>query len=221
MNEQTPSAILRLRSLDKRFGDRQVLKDVSLELQAGVQVLVGANGAGKSTLLSIVAGVEPPSGGIVEIEGVNLQRAPARAKRYLTYVPDRPGVYPFLTGEEFIGLVLKFRGIAGADVESLLQRFALAELRRTRFGEMLPQPISRRKSVRVSRRSMFSALRARGELRARRRHVRTHRLPRQTKISMTAGRCNSEIRTPASSIRTGRQWAGSQPASVSRLRGNH
>lgn len=136
MSDQTTSPILRVRSLDKRFGGVRVLENVNLDLATGVQVLVGPNGAGKSTLLSIIAGVEPASGGTVEIRGVNLRRAPAQAKRHSTYVPDRPSVYPFLTGDEFIGLVPQLRGIAGAGLELLVERFAIGGLRGTRFGEM-------------------------------------------------------------------------------------
>ncbi len=57
----TSSHILNVESLNKRFGNRQVLHDVSVTLQAGEAILLcGPNGAGKSTLLRILSGLEKP-----------------------------------------------------------------------------------------------------------------------------------------------------------------
>jgi ATP-binding cassette subfamily F protein 3 len=65
--------VARLRHVAKRFGDRAVLDDVSLEVYRGDRIgLLGPNGAGKSTLLRLVAGTESPTSGIVTL-GVNVQ----------------------------------------------------------------------------------------------------------------------------------------------------
>ncbi len=63
--------VLAARGIGKRFGPVTVLEDVSLELYAGeVLALMGENGAGKSTLMKIVAGVQEPSEGVLQIDGV-------------------------------------------------------------------------------------------------------------------------------------------------------
>ncbi|NCJ08097.1 ATP-binding cassette domain-containing protein [Synechococcales cyanobacterium C] len=57
-------ALLTLRSLQKDFGIKAILRDASFSLDAGDRVgLIGVNGSGKSTLLKILAGLEPPDGG--------------------------------------------------------------------------------------------------------------------------------------------------------------
>lgn len=59
---------LSLRGVGKAFGERTVLHEVDLEIPAGQFIaLIGASGVGKSTLLRIVAGLEPPTSGRVEL----------------------------------------------------------------------------------------------------------------------------------------------------------
>jgi len=59
---------LTLRGVGKSFGDRQVLRGIDLDIPAGQFIaLIGASGTGKSTLLRIVAGLEPPTAGRVEL----------------------------------------------------------------------------------------------------------------------------------------------------------
>ena len=66
----SPEILLRLDSIEKRFGAVRALKGVSLELRAGeVQMLLGENGAGKSTLMKILAGEYAPTSGRLVIRG--------------------------------------------------------------------------------------------------------------------------------------------------------
>ena len=68
LHTETTGAAIRLRGIGKSFGSRQVLSDIDLDIPAGQFVsLIGPSGAGKSTLLRIVAGLESPSIGRVEL----------------------------------------------------------------------------------------------------------------------------------------------------------
>ncbi|WP_181024036.1 ABC transporter ATP-binding protein, partial [Mycobacterium avium] len=59
-----------LRHVDRTFGTHTVLRDVDVEIEPGAVVaLLGASGSGKSTLLRLVAGLDRPSGGRIEIDG--------------------------------------------------------------------------------------------------------------------------------------------------------
>jgi ABC-2 type transport system ATP-binding protein len=86
--------LLTVRGLAKRFGEREALRDVSFEAQAGEMVaVIGPNGAGKTTLLSIVAGVQRPSAGSVSL-----------TPEEVGWVPQQPAVYSRLTVEENLKL---------------------------------------------------------------------------------------------------------------------
>lgn len=69
----------------KSYGrGRNILADVNFRVNAGEFVFVsGPSGAGKSTLLKLIAALEPPSRGIVQIKGQRVDRMPARAFPYL------------------------------------------------------------------------------------------------------------------------------------------
>jgi ABC-2 type transport system ATP-binding protein len=87
-------ALLEVRGVAKRFGEREALRGVSFAARAGEMVaVIGPNGAGKTTLLSIVAGVQPPSAGSVNLP-------PAR----VGWVPQIPAVYSRLSVAENLEL---------------------------------------------------------------------------------------------------------------------
>jgi len=76
------AAAVRMMNVTKDFDAVRALDSVDLEVSAGeVHALLGENGAGKSTILKILRGVQPPSSGTVEIDGVRLTTLTAEASR--------------------------------------------------------------------------------------------------------------------------------------------
>lgn len=130
---------LRLSGVTRRFPvglgirRRTVLDRVDLELARGATLaLVGPNGSGKSTLLRLVAGVDRPSGGTIEV----LSDSPARAavRRRLAYLPEDSPFPPELSARAALDLLGALSGLPRRDVkqrgEALLERVGLAEHRR-------------------------------------------------------------------------------------------
>ncbi|MBQ7148596.1 MAG: ABC transporter ATP-binding protein [Pseudobutyrivibrio sp.] len=78
--------------ISKKYGKHEVLKRVDLELHSREIVgILGANGSGKSTLLSILAGLQPPNGGMFCIDGKNLLKDSKLRNELVEYVPqDNP-----------------------------------------------------------------------------------------------------------------------------------
>ena len=94
---------LRVDGIDFSYGPVQTLFDVGLEIRRGeVLALLGSNGAGKSTLLRVVAGLEQPSRGEVQLHGRTITRVPAerRGSLGLRLLPGGRGVFPDMTVRE-------------------------------------------------------------------------------------------------------------------------
>lgn len=69
--------MIEAKTLSKRYHDRLVVQDVSLQIpRGGVTAIIGPNGAGKSTLLSMISRLTPMSAGSVEIDGLDVTRTP-------------------------------------------------------------------------------------------------------------------------------------------------
>src|SRR5215208_444411 len=100
----------------------------SLDIGPGLTLLLGPNGAGKSTLLRVAAGVERPDAGTVTVDGADLWRDEAAARRRLAYVPEHPDLTPYATVEEVVALVGRLRGEPAAATEAALRRVGLEEV---------------------------------------------------------------------------------------------
>ncbi len=120
--------MISVRKLSKRFGRILAVDDVDFEVRPGeVVALLGPNGAGKSTTIKTITGLLRPSSGRVAVGGFELERAPRRAKALLGYVPDRPFLYPKLSGRELLRFLARLRGVADgeAKAQAWLERFGL------------------------------------------------------------------------------------------------
>ena len=79
---------IEVRGINKSFGTSPVLKDISVDIASGsLTALLGPSGGGKSTLLRIIAGLETPDTGTVEIDGVGRHPAAAAAAQRRLRLP--------------------------------------------------------------------------------------------------------------------------------------
>jgi ABC-type branched-subunit amino acid transport system ATPase component/branched-subunit amino acid ABC-type transport system permease component len=110
-------AVLSLRGVRSGYGDVEVLHGIDLAVAAGrITALLGANGSGKSTLCSTISGLVPLSQGTIVLHGTEIGALPAhvRARRGVRVAPESRGIFPGLTVEENLGLVLDAGEIAQA-----------------------------------------------------------------------------------------------------------
>jgi ABC-type cobalamin/Fe3+-siderophores transport system ATPase subunit len=138
--------MLTIEGLTVYHGERQVLSEVSLEVNSGeVLALIGPNGAGKSTLVRAVSGISPIQGGKVSSEGKDLlaQTSMQRA-RCLAVVPQAVSMPPAFTVWETVLMgrtpYLNFLGhVSTKDEETTrlaLSRVEALELAERRVGEL-------------------------------------------------------------------------------------
>jgi len=116
---------------DIRFsydGHTTVLDISSLDIGAGLSIVVGPNGAGKSTMLRIAAGVERPTSGAVTIGGHDLWREEVAARQLIAYVPEHPELTPYATIADVLQLVASLRGADRSAAATALDRVGLIEV---------------------------------------------------------------------------------------------
>lgn len=103
---------LTVKGLQKRYGARQVVRDVSLLVKSGEVVgLLGPNGAGKTTSFYMIVGLVPSDSGEINIDDTNVSDLPIhqRAVLGLSYLPQEASVFRKLTVEENIRAVLELQ----------------------------------------------------------------------------------------------------------------
>jgi putative ABC transport system ATP-binding protein len=123
MNYLAGRLMLKLERVGKRFGERVVLHDVSLEVAAGEYVaVIGESGIGKSTLLNVVAGLEPVDEGRVVFEGTDVTAldddgATRLRRERFGFVFQAFHVLPHLSVERNVALPLLLRGLPEPQIE--------------------------------------------------------------------------------------------------------
>ena len=104
--------LLEAHHLQKSFGKRQVVKDVSLTLRTGEVVgLLGPNGAGKTTSFYMLVGLVRSSGGDIAIDGQSIENLPIhrRARLGLGYLPQEASIFRKLNVEDNVRAVLELQ----------------------------------------------------------------------------------------------------------------
>src|SRR6202142_4278634 len=104
--------LLAARSLQKSYRSRQVVRDLSLEINTGEVVgLLGPNGAGKTTCFYMIVGLVPADGGTIRLDDQAITHLPihARARLGLGYLPQESSVFQKLSVEDNILAILEMR----------------------------------------------------------------------------------------------------------------
>ena len=132
--------MLTITHLQKRFGDRIAVDDVSFEVRSGQTVgLLGPNGAGKTTTLSMMSGISKPDGGSVSFLGQPVHQDANALKKRVGLVPQDLALYEELSAWANLELFGGLYGLSGALLATraaeALHLVGLADRRRDRVKE--------------------------------------------------------------------------------------
>ena len=95
--------MLKITSLDKRFGDKEVLRGLNLSVpEHSIFGFVGKNGAGKTTTMKMVLGLLQADSGEIEVNGERVIYGQTATNRFIGYLPDVPEFYSFMTAREYL-----------------------------------------------------------------------------------------------------------------------
>ncbi|GAB6113446.1 LPS export ABC transporter ATP-binding protein [Desulfomicrobium salsuginis] len=129
--------ILSGRQLAKRYGARDVVRDIDLDVRQGEVVgVLGPNGAGKTTTFYMLAGIVSPTRGEVTLDGVDITRWPLhkRARLGMSYLPQESSIFRKLTVRQNLQLILEYSGRTAEEQKRTADRL-LDELGITRLQD--------------------------------------------------------------------------------------
>ncbi len=137
------SASFHARDLKKAYNGRQVVKNVSIDVERGEVVgLLGPNGAGKTTSFYMMVGLVKADEGTINLDSENVTSQPlhVRARKGIGYLPQEASVFRELTVEENIFSVLEIRDISEKEkqnaLDNLISDFGLDHIRKSKGREL-------------------------------------------------------------------------------------
>ncbi len=116
--------MLEIKKINKSFGAKQALSNVSISLEPGIYGLLGPNGAGKSTLMNILTDNLHPDNGEVLWKGKSIFRNNRDYRRILGYAPQQQGLYDSFTGRRFLSYMGALKEIKKSVAEEEIERVA-------------------------------------------------------------------------------------------------
>lgn len=126
-------------NLAKRYGARDVVRDIELDVSQGEVVgVLGPNGAGKTTTFYMLAGIVRPTRGQVLLDGQDITRWPLhrRARAGMSYLPQESSIFRKLTVRQNLELILEYSGFSRDEQKRTADRL-LDELGITRLEGQL------------------------------------------------------------------------------------
>ena len=117
--------MLRIEHLTKTYGDKKAVDDLSLHIAPGqIYGFIGHNGAGKTTTIKACCGIMDFDSGEIYIDGKSIKDQPLECKRVLSYIPDNPDLYDFLSGIKYLNFICDIFGVPQAERQERIHRYA-------------------------------------------------------------------------------------------------
>jgi len=133
--------MIEVRGLTKIYGELAAVRNLGFAVEPGeILGLVGPNGAGKTTTLRCLVGIIPPTAGEVLIFGHSLRHAPLAAKRLISFMPDEPRLFDYLTVREHLRFIARIYEVHDHEAKAAA---LLDELELDQKADALPVELSR------------------------------------------------------------------------------
>ena len=113
--------MIRAKNLSKYYGGKRALGPVSFEIGDGETVgFLGRNGAGKTTALRILACDLRPSGGTIEVGGVDVIGDPHEVRKRIGFLPENPPLYGDMVVTDYLVFAGELRGMSRSAIKKRL-----------------------------------------------------------------------------------------------------
>lgn len=115
--------VLKCENLNKSFGKKKILTDVSFEISEGdILGFIGPNGSGKTTTIKLILGLNSINSGKVTINSFDIQKDFERAIQKVGAIVENPDMYMYLSGYENLKLIAKlYKGISKERIDEVVK----------------------------------------------------------------------------------------------------
>lgn len=121
--------LLEVKNVNKSFGKKRVLKDVSFSLEEGeILGFIGPNGAGKTTTIKIIHGLQRMNDGQVIINGHDIKKDFCRAIERVGAIVESPDMYMYLSGKKNLQIIARmYKGVSKERIDEVIKLVGLEE----------------------------------------------------------------------------------------------
>ena len=130
---------LKINKISKSFGNKKVVRDVSLNIDKGEIIgLLGPNGAGKTTIFYIIVGLLKPESGAITLNNIDISNLPIylRGQKGISYLPQEPSIFRGMNVEDnlmsIIEIIEKDKSKHQIILENLLNEFDINHVRKSK-----------------------------------------------------------------------------------------
>lgn len=117
--------MLKINNLTKTYGDKKAVDNLTLHIQPGeIYGFIGHNGAGKTTTLKSIVGILQFDEGEILVDGMSVKSNPLDCKKIISYIPDNPDLYDFMTGIKYLNFVADIFGVPAAERLEKIDKYA-------------------------------------------------------------------------------------------------
>lgn len=117
------TTILEVKNINKYFGHKQVLNNLSLQLNSGeILGLIGPNGAGKTTAIKLILGLQSINSGEVFINGYNIKSEFRKAIEQVGAIVESPDLYMYMSGRKNLELIARlYKGVTKERINEVIK----------------------------------------------------------------------------------------------------
>lgn len=120
--------VLEVKNIYKSFGNKEILKDISFEIEEGeILGFVGPNGSGKTTTIKIILGLQEANKGEVYINGKNIKTNYEESIKNVGAIVESPDMYMYLSGFQNLKLVANYYNISYDEIDSVVDFVGLKD----------------------------------------------------------------------------------------------
>ncbi len=131
---------IKVSNVTKLYGKQFALDNISFEIRTGEIVgFLGPNGAGKSTMMKIITGFIPPTSGLVEVNGLNIEQNSLEVLKNVGYLPEHNPLYLDMYVREYLEFVAglyKLGRSTRSRIDEMIEKTGLTVEQRKKIGEL-------------------------------------------------------------------------------------